>query len=182
MSTVRPIWTLVLVPLTAIAVFAAYRALTQDFAERSAGATHERSATISIESAATRATSPTAAAEESRGATDASMPSALLSPAQQEVAAMSETFRNTTLLIAIRQAGFVCEHMLGAERGAEDVAAWRVRCSDAVAYLVGVDAAGNLNVGPMTYGDGLRTSPSAFPPQSDQLPGPDSTRLDQLRQ
>ncbi len=64
-----------------------------------------------------------------------------------ELGRMSETFRNVTLLIAIRDAGLLCYDFLGARySGSEDRGAWFVTCGEALYYLVAVDDAGDLIV------------------------------------
>ncbi|MBN1237841.1 MAG: hypothetical protein JXB36_05030 [Gammaproteobacteria bacterium] len=88
-------------------------------------------------------------------------------PDADAVAALSpdapESFRNTSILIAIRNAGFVCEDILAADAAmaaartpAEDgeEAAWRVSCAGALVYLVGVDEEGRLEIDPVPYGEG----------------------------
>jgi hypothetical protein len=90
-----------------------------------------------------------------------------------ELQAMSETFRNTTFLIAIRDAGFVCEDVVEARLSGTDSAAWRARCRDLRAYLLGIDSAGALHVEPTAdYWDGL------YPPRIEPNDGgvrPDRT-------
>jgi len=67
----------------------------------------------------------------------------------------SETFRNTSLLMAVRQAGYVCLEMIGVEAGAEDMAAWRVSCDRAMVYFVADDGSGELTVEPVAFGEAL---------------------------
>ncbi|HEX7081276.1 MAG TPA: hypothetical protein VF329_09695 [Gammaproteobacteria bacterium] len=66
----------------------------------------------------------------------------------------SASFRNTSLLIAIRDAGYVCTEIVAASDASDDHAAWRVTCSDANAYLVAADRHGRLAVEPLYYFDG----------------------------
>ena len=75
---------------------------------------------------------------------------------------MSETFRNTTFLIAIRDAGFVCNELLGVYGGVNDSTTWTATCSEMLAYTVGVASYGALHVEPMLQhldGDSRRARP-----------------------
>jgi hypothetical protein len=67
----------------------------------------------------------------------------------RELGAMSETFRNTTFLIAIRDGGFVCNELLGAYGGVNNSTTWTVTCSEMLAYTVSVASTGALHVEPM---------------------------------
>jgi hypothetical protein len=69
----------------------------------------------------------------------------------RELNAMPETYRNTTFLTAIRDAGFVCYGIDGAYGGVNDSAAWTVACYDMLAYTVRVDGAGTLVIEPMIH-------------------------------
>jgi hypothetical protein len=69
--------------------------------------------------------------------------------------AMPESYRNTTFLIAIRDAGFTCTNVIGVARGGGEVGAWRVGCDGAMAYWLGVDEAGRLVINPVAYGDSI---------------------------
>lgn len=74
----------------------------------------------------------------------------------RELRAMSETYRNTTFVIAIRDAGYVCHELLGAHGGVDDAMAWTAACSDMLAYSVRIATSGALAVEPLaTYFDGL---------------------------
>jgi len=57
----------------------------------------------------------------------------------------SETYRNTSLLTAIRDAGFLCFEMLAVESAAEGVKSWRVSC-EAMTYFVADDGSGRFEV------------------------------------
>jgi hypothetical protein len=83
---------------------------------------------------------------------EASSPAA--AAAVQELRAMSESYRNTSLLVAIRDAGFMCTEVVAVSAGAGEVGGWRVSCRDATAYWLGVDDSGRLRVDPVFYGDG----------------------------
>jgi hypothetical protein len=89
-----------------------------------------------------------------------------LAQARARYEGMSPTFRNTSFLIAIRDAGYECTELLDVNSGGDN-APWRVACAGAIAYLVGVDAAGGLNVAPVPYAEGgpfFDTDPERFDP------------------
>ncbi|HUQ53260.1 MAG TPA: hypothetical protein VM692_13625 [Gammaproteobacteria bacterium] len=72
-----------------------------------------------------------------------------------ELDAMSETYRNTTFLIAIRDGGFVCNELLRVYGALDDAPKWLVTCSEMLSYTVGVAGNGALHVEPMMqYFDG----------------------------
>ncbi len=72
-----------------------------------------------------------------------------------ELRTMSESVRNSTFVIAIRAAGFMCEDVVDVYAGA-DAPAWRARCRDSRAYYVRVADAGELAVEPtLDYFDGV---------------------------
>ena len=74
----------------------------------------------------------------------------------RELEAMSETFRNTTFLIAIRDAGFVCNELLRVYGGVDSSAKWMATCSEMLAYTVAVVTDGTLRVEPfLQYFDGV---------------------------
>jgi hypothetical protein len=87
---------------------------------------------------------------------------------QTELRDASESFRNSTLLIAIRENGFACADVTSAEQGSDPLSGWRVTCRGALVYLVAVGASGQLVVEPIPMGDGLILPFESFPPQ--QLP------------
>jgi hypothetical protein len=64
-----------------------------------------------------------------------------------ELRTMSESVRNSTFVIAIRAAGFMCEDVVDVYASA-DVPAWRARCRDSRAYYVHVADTGELAVEP----------------------------------
>ncbi len=73
----------------------------------------------------------------------------------RELEAMSETFRNTTFLIAIRDSGFICNELLRVYGGIDASAKWMATCSEMHAYTVGVASTGQLRVEPtLQYFDG----------------------------
>jgi len=74
----------------------------------------------------------------------------------RELEAMSETFRNTTFLIAIRDAGYTCNELLRVYGGFEASGKWTATCSEMLSYTVGVAGNGALRVDPMNvYWDGI---------------------------
>lgn len=82
----------------------------------------------------------------------------------RELEAMSETFRNTTFVIAIRDAGYVCNELLRVYGGIDDSGKWTATCSEMLAYTLGVMANGDLRVEPMMqYFD----SPTPVPIQNE---------------
>jgi len=91
----------------------------------------------------------------------------------RELEAMSETYRNTTFVIAIRDAGYVCNELLRVYGGIDDSGKWTATCSEMLAYTVGVMANGDLHVEPMMqYFD----SPTPFPIQNDNTVPPPQPR------
>jgi hypothetical protein len=71
-----------------------------------------------------------------------------------ELRAMSQTYRNSTFLIAIRGAGFYCDEVVSADESAEGV--WLASCGDKRGYTLGVLADEQFDVRPVAhYFDGL---------------------------
>jgi hypothetical protein len=91
---------------------------------------------------------------------------------QTELRDASESFRNSTLLIAIRENDFPCDEVTSAEQGGDLLSGWRVTCRGALVYLVAVGASGQLVVEPIPMGDGLILSvpPRLEPFPREQLP------------
>src|SRR5690242_16591331 len=54
----------------------------------------------------------------------------------RELEAMSETYRNTTFVIAIRDAGYTCNELLRVYGGVDDSGKWTATCSEMLAYTV----------------------------------------------
>jgi hypothetical protein len=69
----------------------------------------------------------------------------------RELQASSETFRNTTFLIAIRDAGYVCTELRDVYGGINHSHTWTATCADMLAYTVSVTADGRLAVDPMLH-------------------------------
>jgi hypothetical protein len=82
----------------------------------------------------------------------------------RELEAMSETYRNTTFVIAIRDAGYTCNQLLRVY-GIDDSGKWTVTCTELLGYTIGVTGVGALRVDPMTpYFDGL--APQVVPSEN----------------
>jgi len=93
----------------------------------------------------------------------------------RELEAMSETFRNTSFLIAIRDSGYVCNELLRVYGGVDDSGKWTATCSEMLAYTVGVTGSGSLRVEPMMqYFDGLAP---ATGPSDNSVPAQPPPRL-----
>ena len=94
----------------------------------------------------------------------------------RELEAMSETYRNTTFVIAIRDAGYTCNQLLRVYGGIDDSGKWTVTCTELLAYTVGVLGDGALRVEPMMpYFDGL--SPSVTIQNDNIVPAQPPPRL-----
>ncbi len=73
--------------------------------------------------------------------------------------ALSETFRNTTFLLAIRDAGFLCEDVVASYHGGGNV--WTASCRDMRGYTIRVDEGAALLVEPVVhYFDAVVPAPS----------------------
>ena len=78
----------------------------------------------------------------------------------RELNLLSETYRNTTFLIAIRDSGFLCRELLGVYGGVNDSGTWTVNCSQMLAYTVRVATSGALRIEPMLqHVDGIGPQP-----------------------
>jgi hypothetical protein len=70
----------------------------------------------------------------------------------------SQTFRNSTLVVAIRRAGFFCADVVSAHESADGV--WLASCSDMLGYIVTLRAAEQFDVHPVAqYFDGVAPVP-----------------------
>ena len=101
----------------------------------------------------------------------------------RELEAMSETFRNTTFLIAIRDAGFACNELLRVSGGLDGAAKWLATCSEMLAYTVAVASNGTLHVEPMMqYFDSQPGLPALeLEPETEFILPPEQLRQQQLR-
>jgi hypothetical protein len=74
-----------------------------------------------------------------------------------DLAKLSETFRNTTFLIAIRDAGFACDDVIAAYQSGADL--WMASCRDLSGYEIHAAEADDLVVRPVaSYFDSLDRS------------------------
>ena len=74
--------------------------------------------------------------------------------APSEVRAMSQTFRNSTFLIAIRRAGYYCEDVVSATESADG--GWVASCGNKGGYMLGVREVDQFDVHPIAqYFDGI---------------------------
>ena len=71
----------------------------------------------------------------------------------------SETYRNSTLLFAIRRAGFYCADVISAHESVEGV--WVAGCSDVINYIVTLRGTEQFDVHPVPYGDSV--APAVIP-------------------
>ena len=72
---------------------------------------------------------------------------AVQDPAAIDLRSASPTFRNSTLLTAIRRAGFYCADVVSAHESADGV--WVASCSDMLGYIVTLSAAERFDVHPV---------------------------------
>jgi hypothetical protein len=88
----------------------------------------------------------------------------------------SETFRNSTLLVAVRRAGFYCADVVSAHESAGGV--WVASCSDLLGYIVTLLGAEQFDVRPVVqYFDSVTPAPV----DRDRLPEPRSLEPQPLR-
>jgi hypothetical protein len=78
-------------------------------------------------------------------------PTAAAAAKIEEISSSSETFRNTTFVIAIRSAGYVCDDVADVYRGDTGSGTWRVSCRDMRAYTVGVADDGAFAIEPVLH-------------------------------
>jgi hypothetical protein len=80
---------------------------------------------------------------------------------------MSESYRNATLLIAIRDAGFVCADVVAAHTTGGGV--WTASCRDMLGYQITASLTGDLSVEPIPRYLDVPRSPPDREPLFDQL-------------
>lgn len=80
---------------------------------------------------------------------------------------MSESYRNATLLIAIRDAGFLCSDVVAAQTTGGGV--WTASCRDMLGYQITASVTGDLSVEPMPRYLDAPASPPDREPLFDQL-------------
>ena len=79
-------------------------------------------------------------------------------PTAIDLRGASQTFRNSTLLFAIRRGGFSCADVISAHESAEGV--WVASCSDMLGYIVTLRGAEQFDVHPVSqYFDSLGPAP-----------------------
>lgn len=78
-------------------------------------------------------------------------PTAAATARIDELNLSSETFRNTTFVIAIRSGGFVCDDVAYVYQGDTESGMWLVSCRDMRAYTIGVADDGALAVEPVPH-------------------------------
>lgn len=103
-------------------------------------------------------------ADPPRGETD------VAASRRRELLSMSETFRNTSLVIAIRDAGLRCERIVDVAQGGDGVAAWRVSCNDARVYWTGVGNDGGIVVDSISYSENFAPFPGEVIQPEDAPP------------
>ena len=99
----------------------------------------------------------------------------------EELRAMSETFRNTTFLIAIRDAGYLCSEVVSVYGGIGDSTTWTAACRELLAYTVRVNQIGSLLVEPTVH---HLDAPGPYPVRRDFEPrdsGPQPVPVPQPR-
>jgi hypothetical protein len=97
-------------------------------------------------------------------------------PARIDLQSVSQTFRNSTLLFAIRRAGLYCADVVSAHESAEGV--WVASCSDMLGYIVTLRGAEQFDVHPVAqYFDSV----APHPVDRDRLPEPRSLEPQLLR-
>ncbi len=102
------------------------------------------------------ATEPPSIATENESV--ASRSDAAREPTSIDLRDASQTFRNSTLLFAVRRAGFYCADVLSAREGAAGV--WLANCSDLIGYIVTLRGPEQFDVHPVAqYFDGLAPIP-----------------------
>lgn len=82
-----------------------------------------------------------------------------------ELERMAAGYRGRIFLRAIREHGHRCDDVVEMQVGRADFVVWRVTCGSGRAYFVDVDAAGEIAVEPLYYGDpiGPGGPPRTFP-------------------
>lgn len=77
-----------------------------------------------------------------------------------ELLGLSESYRNNTLLVAIHDAGFVCQVVTSALPVGVPMTGWQVRCPRELGYSIVVNEAGALEIAPaMSSFDGIVPAP-----------------------
>jgi hypothetical protein len=122
----------------AVAVFVAVTAISSIFVDARRGATEPGDDAAGPAQAAPRGGDDAVRVRVPTGATD-----------RLAVREMSQTFRHSTFLIAIRGAGFVCDDVVAAQEVEGGV--WAATCRDMQGYKVSVERRDELHVEPMPH-------------------------------
>jgi hypothetical protein len=94
--------------------------------------------------------------------------STALEPAVMDLRTMSQTFRNSTFVVAIRRAGFYCDDVVSASESADGV--WLASCAEKLGYILSVRAPEQFDVRPVAhYFDGLGPVPVERDPSLERL-------------
>jgi hypothetical protein len=92
-------------------------------------------------------------------------------PLQDYLLSMQTLERNSVLHSMLRDASFACTELIGAMQMADDTAAWRISCENAHAYVLAVNALGEVQIDPVSYSEGARQNPldpNILAPQQEQ--------------
>jgi hypothetical protein len=171
LTSFRTLSALIVGAAAALALIALYRGAGREAgpAPDDAHATHE--AALAARSAASDNAQSAAPTPTPVNAPAGPAPDERALARQAELRGASESFRTSTLLIAIRENGFVCSDVMSAEQGSDPLGGWHVACRGALTYFVAVGATGELVVEPVPVGDNFLVNPfNSVPPE--QLPNP----------
>jgi len=91
-------------------------------------------------------------------------------PLQAHIASLTPPARDSVLLAILRDTGVECVEILRSTALDDGVAAWRVSCAGAEAYVVSVDELGGQHVDPLTMDRPV--SPVIVPAQRNPADGP----------
>ena len=112
----------------------------------------------------TRREGRVAAIEPSMGQPQKLEAAPTLSVLHQHLLTMSESHRNNTLLMILRDVGAECGEVISSQHLAAEISAWRADCGDALMYSVVFDAFGATKIYPIPYGDFGTGAPLTVPP------------------
>jgi len=125
---------------------------------------------------ATAAAAPKRSTDSSPAALDGAAASAppLRHPLQAHLMSLAGPSRDSVLLAIVRDAGFTCGEILGSTALGDGLAAWRVSCPGAEAYVVSVDTLGEQRVDSLYLWEGIR-------PRVIRVEGSDPSLVPDLR-
>jgi hypothetical protein len=89
---------------------------------------------------------------------------------------MSQSFRNSTFLITVRDAGFYCDDVVAAHESGDGI--WIARCTDAREYKIAAPPTDKLSVEPIYFDAPIRGERL----QLDRDPLPEGLEPERLRQ